>query len=85
MTDPEIKVRFRDLSVSDDGKRAELVAAVEAVLRHGRILQGPEVRTFERQVAEDCGTAFAIGVASGTAAIYLSLRSLDIGPGDEAA
>ena len=78
-----VQVRFRDLSVSDDVLRAELMRAVETVLRHGQVLMGPEVEVLERAVAADCSTAFAVGVASGTDALYMALRGLGIGPGDE--
>ena len=78
-----MEVRFRDLSVSDEALRAELMEAVETVLRHGQVLMGPEVEVLERAVAADCGTAFAVGVASGTDALYMALRGLGIGPGDE--
>jgi dTDP-4-amino-4,6-dideoxygalactose transaminase len=44
---------------------------------------GEELRLFEREFAEYCGTPYAIGVASGTDALYLACRALDIGAGDE--
>jgi dTDP-4-amino-4,6-dideoxygalactose transaminase len=44
---------------------------------------GPQVSTFEARFARLCGTRYAIGVNSGTDALFLSLRALGIGPGDE--
>jgi dTDP-4-amino-4,6-dideoxygalactose transaminase len=48
-----------------------------------RLLAGPNLAAFEREFSEYCGVRHAIGVASGTDAIFLSLHALGIGPGDE--
>jgi len=61
----------------------ELLQAVDQVLTHGRIVLGPEVTEFEIAVADRCHRAHGIGVNSGTDALYLSLRALGIGRGDE--
>jgi len=78
-----MKIPFLDLSVDDQEFKNELIQAVDRVLTHGRILLGPEHDLFEKKVAEFCDTKYAVGVNSGTDALYLALRSLDIGPGDE--
>lgn len=78
-----MKVPFLDLRVTDDAHRQELLDAVDTVLRHGRIVLGPEVQELERQVAARCGRKYAVGVNSGTDALFLGLKSLGIGPGDE--
>lgn len=44
---------------------------------------GPEVEKFERAFADLCGTTYALGVNSGTDAIFLSLKALGVGQGDE--
>src|SRR5437764_14745149 len=75
-------VRFLDLRVQEDERR-EYLRAVDAILRSGIILNGPEVEEFERQAAEYCNVSFAIGVGSGTAALYGALKCLHIGSGDE--
>jgi dTDP-4-amino-4,6-dideoxygalactose transaminase len=75
-------VRFMDLSV-DAPARQKYLAAIDAVLTSGLIVNGPEIGHFERQVADYCGAFDAVGVGSGTAALYLALKCLDIGPGDE--
>lgn len=59
-------------------------AAIERVLVSGRFILGPEVEAFEEEVAEYCGVKHAIGVASGTDALLLSLRALGVGAGDPA-
>ena len=78
-----MKIRYRDLSVKDPVMKAELLEAVDKVLSHGRLLLGPELVRFEEEVAHYCGRRYCIGVNSGTDALYLALRALDIGPGDE--
>lgn len=58
-------------------------AAITRVLDSGAYVLGSEVENFERAFAEYCGVAYAVGIASGTDALILALRALDIGPGDE--
>ena len=52
-------------------------------MRRGWVGPGPEVAAFEREVAERCGTAAAAAVSSGTTALELALRVLDVGAGHE--
>ena len=78
-----MKVRFKDLGVKDKKMKQELLNAVDKVLTHGKILLGPEVKEFEEFIAKDCGTKYAVGVGSGTDALYVSMKALGIGPGDE--
>ena len=61
----------------------ELLETVALVARKAAFTLGPEVEAFEAEYADYCGTAHAIGVSSGTEALALTLRALDIGPGDE--
>ncbi len=56
--------------------------AVARVLAHCQFIQGPEVRTFEAEVAAFCGARHAIGCSSGTDALLLVLMAWQIGPGD---
>lgn len=61
------------------------IAQVAAVLRSGFLVQGQHVAAFESAVASRVGTAHAVAVSSGTAALHLALLALDVGPGDEVA
>ena len=54
-----------------------------AVMDHGMFVLGQEVAEFERQFADLCGVEYAVGVNSGTDALVLALKALDIGEGDE--
>ncbi len=57
--------------------------AVAKVLASGRFILGEEVTLLETEVTLYCDTSYAVGVASGTDALHLALRALDIGPGQE--
>ena len=78
-----MKVPYRDLRVTDPNRKQELLRVVEKILSHGKIYLGPEHDQFEKEIAEYCQTQFAVGVSSGTDALYFALRCLDLGPGDE--
>jgi len=62
---------------------AEEIAASERVLRSGMLVQGREVLAFEAALAQSAHRKHAIAVSSGTAALELALRALDLGPGHE--
>jgi dTDP-4-amino-4,6-dideoxygalactose transaminase len=62
---------------------AEDLAAVEACLRSGWLTMGPRTGAFEAALAEWTGAGAAVAVSSGTAALHLACRALDLGPGDE--
>ena len=72
-----------DLRAQYETIKSEIDSAIEGVLRSGQFILGPELEAFEREMAAYCGTAHAVGVASGTDALELSLRAVGIGPGDE--
>jgi dTDP-4-amino-4,6-dideoxygalactose transaminase len=61
----------------------EISATVLDLLASGQYIGGSPVKTFEQQFADYVGTAECIGCNSGTDALYLALRALDIGAGDE--
>lgn len=71
-----------DLTRQYKAIKPEIDEAIRRVVESGRFILGPEVEAFERELAEFCGVKHAIGVASGTDALYLALRALGIGPGD---
>jgi dTDP-4-amino-4,6-dideoxygalactose transaminase len=61
----------------------EIGEAVLAILASGRYIGGSPVEQFEQQFAQYIGTAACVGCNSGTDALFLALRALDIGSGDE--
>ena len=76
-------VRFRDLSVPEPARRAALHDALDRICDHGEWILGKEVEEFETWIAAYCGKQHAVGVASGTSALYLALRAFGIHAGDE--
>jgi dTDP-3-amino-3,4,6-trideoxy-alpha-D-glucose transaminase len=64
-----------------------LIPAIEAkvgeVIQASKFILGPELETFERELADYLGAGHAVGVGNGTDAITLVLRALGVGPGDE--
>lgn len=61
----------------------EIEAQVLEVLRSGRYIGGQAVTDFESQFANYIGTKYCVGCNSGTDALYMALRALEIGEGDE--
>jgi dTDP-4-amino-4,6-dideoxygalactose transaminase len=78
-----MNVPLLDLKRQYDSIKAEIDQAVFSVLSHTRFIMGPDVKAFEEKAAEYCGSKFAVGVASGTDALLLSLRACGVGPRDE--
>lgn len=72
-----------DLSLQYHTIAQEVEASVLALLASGRYIGGPVVAEFEQQFAAYIGTTECVSCNSGTDALYLALRALDIGPGDE--
>ena len=76
-------VPFTRLDFSDPALLEELLGTVRDVAERGAFTLGEHVEGFEREFAAYCGTDFSIGVSSGTEALSLAMRALEIGPGDE--
>ncbi len=57
--------------------------AINSVLRSGKLILGPNVNAFEEEFSKWIGGKYSVGVANGTDAIFLALKALDIGKGDE--
>ena len=64
-------------------EKKEIYAAIEAVLSSGRLILGEHVRAFEKSFAQYCGVSYGVGVNSGTDALFLALKALGIGEGDQ--
>ena len=78
-----MKVPLLDLVSQHASVRSEVEAAVNAVVERQGFVMGPEVAELERQIADLSGARHGVACASGTDALLLVLRSLDLAPGDE--
>ncbi len=76
-----LRVPFNVLRPGDD--RGAIDQAIARVIDSGWFVLGPEVAAFEAEFAAAMGAGHAVGVNTGTDALTLALRALDIGPGDE--
>jgi len=63
--------------------KKEIDDAIQRVILSGRFILGPEVEAFEKEIAAYCGVKYAVGVASGTDALTLSLMASGVKFGDE--
>ena len=78
-----MKVPLLDLKLQYAIIRQEVEPALKKVVENQDFILGDEVTGLEKEVAAYCGAKYGIGVASGTDALILSLKALDIGAGDE--
>lgn len=78
-----MNVPFLDLKAQYAAIKDEIQAAIGDVMENTAFAGGPFVARFEQAFASFCGCKHAIGVGNGTDALWLSLLSLGIGPGDE--
>jgi dTDP-4-amino-4,6-dideoxygalactose transaminase len=72
----DLKAQYADL-------RKDIDDAVRRVMESARFIGGPEVSALEEEIARYSQCPHAVGCASGTDALLLCLRALEIGPGDE--
>jgi dTDP-4-amino-4,6-dideoxygalactose transaminase len=77
------KVPFFDLAVQFKSIENEIKSALDEVFQNQQFIMGPKVRVLEEAMAQYCQTRYAVGVASGSDALLLSLMALGIGTGDE--
>lgn len=77
------KVPFLDLKAQYKTIRAEVLPALEAVCESTGFAQGPATKVFEQEFAQYCEVKHCVSLNSGTSALHLAMRCLDIGPGDE--
>ncbi len=78
-----LKVPFVDLQAQYETIRGEITDAVGRVLDSAAFVGGPFVEAFEKEFADFSGCRYAVGVSSGTSALWMTLLCLGIGPGDE--
>jgi UDP-2-acetamido-2-deoxy-ribo-hexuluronate aminotransferase len=76
-------MQFIDVQEQYRRYQAEIDNRIKTVLAHGHFIMGPEVGELEKLLAEYVGAKHCLTVASGTDALEIALRAVDIGPGDE--
>jgi dTDP-4-amino-4,6-dideoxygalactose transaminase len=78
-----MNVPFLDLKSQHAPIRADLNRAIQDVIDESAFAGGPFVARFEAEFAAYCESPFAIGVGSGTEALWLALLALGVGKGDD--
>jgi dTDP-4-amino-4,6-dideoxygalactose transaminase len=78
-----MKIPLFDLVAQYQSIRDEIEQTIQGVLESGVFILGPNVAAFEAEIAAYLGVRYAVGVASGTDALLLTLRAYGVGPGDE--
>jgi len=76
-------IQFADLATQYRHYQEQINARIQTVLNHGQYILGPEVNELEIRLAAFVGVKHAIGVASGTDALQMSLMAIGVEPGDE--
>src|SRR6266849_6292975 len=79
----QVRVPFLDLNSHHASLRREFDRAISEVIDSGAFAGGPFVEKFETAFAAYNDSGYAIGVGSGTEALWLSLLACGVGPGDE--
>jgi dTDP-4-amino-4,6-dideoxygalactose transaminase len=77
------KIPFFDLAVQFKSVEKEIKSALDEVFQSQQFIMGSKVQALEEAIAQYCRTRYAIGVASGSDALLLSLMACGIGTGDE--
>jgi dTDP-4-amino-4,6-dideoxygalactose transaminase len=72
-----------DLKAQYESIKPEIDAAISEVISKSAFIGGPFVESFEKAFAEFCNVKHCIGVGNGTDALFIALKTLGIGPGDE--
>src|SRR6266513_1591601 len=76
-------IPYLDLRAQYRPLRSEVLRALEEICESTAFAQGPATSKFEAEFAAYCGVDHCVSLNSGTSALHLALRCLDIGPGDE--
>ena len=80
-----MKVRFFNPGLTYQKDRADYLSEIDRVLKAGDLILRADVEAFEARLANYVGTKYAVALNSGTDALYLALKAIGIGPGDEVA
>lgn len=78
-----MKVNFVDLKAQYQTIKPEIDKAIENVISNTAFILGKAVAEFEEQFATYCGAKHCVGINSGTSALIMALKALDVGEGDE--
>jgi dTDP-4-amino-4,6-dideoxygalactose transaminase len=78
-----MRIPYLDLKAQYATIRGEVQAALMEVCESAQFAQGPPTLAFEKEFASYCGVRHCVGLNTGTSALHLALRCLNVGSGDE--
>ena len=78
-----MKIPLNDLNSENNFLKKEMENLFSEVIEKSNFIGGPELIEFEKEFANYCGKKYCVGVSSGSTALYVSLKCLGIGKGDE--
>lgn len=78
-----MNIKLLDLDREYQTIKEEINRAIKEVLNSSRFILGPNVQSFEKEMADFIGVNHGVGVANGTDALFLTLKAYNIGEGDE--
>ena len=78
-----MQIPFVDLKIQYDSIKADIDNAIATVISKTAFIGGNHLKSFEEAFAAFCNVKHCVGVGNGTDALYIALRTLGIGPGDE--
>jgi dTDP-4-amino-4,6-dideoxygalactose transaminase len=78
-----MSIPFVDLTAQYESIKVEIDAAIAKVIKSNAFIGGPFVKEFEEAFARYCSAAHCVGLANGTDALYIALKTLGVGSGDE--
>ena len=78
-----MKIPFVNLQIQYQSIKSDIDHAIHKVIQDSAFIQGKYVREFEESFASYCSVKECVGVGNGTDAIFIALKALNIGPGDE--
>jgi aminotransferase EvaB len=78
-----MKIKVWDYLNEYKAEKNEIQKAIEEVLSSGYLILGEKVKSFEESFSSYCGVKYGVGVDNGTDALFLGLKALNIGSGDE--
>jgi dTDP-4-amino-4,6-dideoxygalactose transaminase len=83
VVNPAMNIPFVDLKAQYRSIKHEVDAVISSVIEETAFIGGPHVKAFEDAFAQYCGVSHCLGLANGTDALFIALKALGIGPGDE--
>ena len=81
--DTIVRIPFVDLKTQYESIKTEVDQAIASVISQTAFIGGPFVKAFEEEFARYCAVGHCVGVANGTDALFIALKTLGIGEGDE--